>query len=103
FVDGFAVGANEQTGRNSGGSHARQAVAEAPFIAQDVESSLGGNLLPSLRNEHHLMWTEPLGDGEHFVGARHLQIEPGGDRCGETLDIVVLNVASVFAKVRGDA
>ena len=40
---------------------------------------------------------------EHLVGARHLEIEDGRHRCGESRDVVVLNVPAVLAQVRGDA
>jgi hypothetical protein len=49
-----------------------------------------------------LMRTQPLGDRQHLVGARHLEVEVRFHRCGETFHVVVLNVPAILAKMRGD-
>ena len=77
--------------------------ASPTVIVRDVEPALGRDLLAPLGDERHLVRANSLGDGEHFVGAGHLEIEDGRHRCGESLDVVVLNVAAIFAQVRGDA
>ena len=59
--------------------------------------------LPALRNEGDFERPEPLGDGEHLVGARHLEIEDSRNRGCELLDVGVLNVPPILAQVRRDS
>src|SRR4051794_21732421 len=61
-LDGCAVCVDEETRRNAGGFHAGDARANALRIGLQVEAALGGDLLPALGNEHHLVGSEPFGD-----------------------------------------
>ena len=67
-----------------------------------IEATFGGDLLAPLGNERHLMWAQSYGDGEHFVGAGHLEVEHRCNRSCEPLDVHVLDVSPILAQVRGD-
>jgi hypothetical protein len=49
------------------------------------------------------MRAETFREGNHGVGASHLEVEPDGDGLSEQLDVAVDDVATVFAEVDGDA
>ena len=102
-VDDLEGGTNEQAD-----SRARRVQAGDPFsqpvaFTKDVQPTLRGDLLAALRNEGDLVGPNLLGDRDHFVGARHLEIEDGRHRCGEAAYVVVLNVPTILSKVRRDA
>ena len=74
-----------------------------PWSCDDVEPSLGGDLLAPLRHQRDLVRPQTQGDVEHLGGAGHLEIEDGFHRCGESGDVVVLYMPAILAQVGGDA
>lgn len=46
---------------------------------------------------------EALGDGQHLVGAGHLEVERSPNRGFEAGYIVILYVTTILAQVRGDS
>ena len=70
---------------------------------RDVEPAFRGDLLAPFGDERDLMRAKPLGDGEHLRGARHLEVEDRRDRCGDRVDVGVLDVAAILAQMRRDA
>ncbi len=97
------VGIDEEAGADAGGVKSRDAGGHSLRVAEDVQSALGGDLGSLFRNETDLMRHQRDRDVDHLLGERHFQIEDGANRPGESLDVVVLDVAAVFAQVRGDA
>ena len=49
------------------------------------------------------MRAQALGQREHLGGAGHLEVEHRGHRGGDGVDVGVLDVPAVLAKMRGDA
>jgi len=93
---------DEETRANPRRIETRNAIGEATLVARNVEASLGGDLLTTLGHQRDLMRPKTLGNAEHLVRAGHLEIQHCLHRCGETLDVVVLNVTAVFAQMCGD-
>lgn len=76
---------------------------ESRLRSGDIESALGGHLLPPLRNEHRRVGADLAGDPDHLLGRRHLQIEPPSDRLTKAAHIEVLDVTTVLAQVNRDS
>jgi len=102
-VDRMKVGTNEKTRPQPQRVEPSETVGDTAVVVRDVEPALGCDLFAPLWDERHLVRANSLGDREHFVGTGHLEVEDGRHGCGESLDVVVLNVAAIFAEVRGDA
>jgi hypothetical protein len=70
---------------------------------REIQPAFSGDLLATLWNKRDLVGSETFGDAQHLVGAGHLEVQHGHDGCGETFDVVVLNVTPVLAQVSRDA
>ncbi len=129
-IDLLAVGVDEQCDANAGVAQPRDERLEPCGIACDVEATLGGELLAALRNEAAIVRQLLQRDTEHLVGDRHLHIDGAAQRfhlAGDLLahgvtpalvrlldglvvfqrpdqsfDIVVGDMATVLAQMRGD-
>ncbi len=64
---------------------------------------LGGALLTSFGDDACCVRTQGRGDGHHLLGRRHFKIERPLRPCPEPCDIVVADVATILAQMRGDA
>ena len=74
----------------------RHAVA----LPGDIEPSFSRDLLALFRNQRHLRGFQPERDVDHLVRACAFEIEIGSDRRRERVDVCILNVPSVFSKMR---
>ena len=94
---------NEERCADPHGAHSIKPGLEGRDVARDVEPTLGRDFLSPLRDEGNLERPVTFGDEEHLRGVRHLQIEHGFHGRHQTLDVVVLDVAPVFAQMGGNA
>ena len=78
------------------------AALDATGGARDVEAALGCHLLTSFRHKCDLVRPQAFGDRKHCVGARQLEVQGHVELFAQTFDIVVLNVPTVLAQMRGD-
>ena len=76
---------------------------ELLVLAGDIEAAFGGALLAPLGHEADGVRPGLERDRHHLVGRRHLEIERLGDLGLEPRDVVIADVAAVFAQMRGDA
>ena len=76
---------------------------EVSALAAHVETAFGRHLFTSFRHQGDHIGLHPKRDRNHFIGGSHLKIQPGSHRLTQQIHIPVLNVATVFAKVNGDA
>jgi hypothetical protein len=102
-ADGVGIGIDEEAAPDAGGVEARNRIADALLRGGNVETALSRDLLPSLGDERDLMRADAQSEGDHLVGAGHLEVQHRPDRPGESLDVVVLDVPAIFAQVRGDS
>jgi hypothetical protein len=98
-----AIGGDEQTGTDARAFQTLDSVAEGARLPGHVETALGRHLLAPLGNERHLKGLKRRRNPEHLLGERHLEIENGADRAREPAHVVILDVSSIFAQVRGDS
>lgn len=101
--DGLAIRGDEQTGTDARAFQTADSALKRARVPGDVEPSLGGDLLAPLGNERHLEGLKRHRDAEHLLGERHLEIEDRADRAREAVYVVILNVSSILAQVRGDS
>ena len=78
-------------------------IADSRRIGEQIESSLGGNLLATLGDESGLLRFETARESDDLVGGGELKIEVGRNRFLQPLDVAVLHVATVLTKMGGDA
>jgi len=97
------VRVDEEAGADAGSAQARDTTGKPFHVLRYVQSALGRDFLPTFGNEAHLVRRQPLGDREHLVRERHLEVEHRANRFRESIDVVVLDVAPIFAQMRGDA
>ena len=71
--------------------------------ADRIQPTLGRQFFALLRDNTGGVRTMPQGNLQHFLGRRHLQIERQIDLIRKAFDILVGDVATVLAKMRGDA
>src|SRR5688500_2551399 len=69
----------------------------------DVEPPFGRALLALLRHDASRVRPDAQGDPDRLAGGRHLEVERGDDLVLKTDDIVVADMATVLAQMRGDA
>jgi hypothetical protein len=77
--------------------------AQSLWIARDIETPFGRDLLASFRNERHLVRPESGGDRDHLARAGHLEVQHRPNCCRQALHVVILDVTAILAQVRGDA
>ena len=71
-------------------------------VRHDVESALGRELLLALGNERDLIRTNARGNPRHVWRRRHLDVQLRRDHLPQHLDIAVVDVPSIAAKMHGD-
>src|SRR2546423_6774570 len=102
-ADGALVGVDEEARTYSGGIEARNTGCGTSHVVRQIKAALGGDLLAFLGHERRLMRFELHGEAQHLLGARHLEVQHRAHFACETPDVVVLDVAAIFAKMRGDS
>src|SRR6185437_4294015 len=102
-VDGAGIGINEEGDADVGVLEAADGTRQTAVARLDREPPFGGDFLPALRHQRGLVGAEPGGDPDDLGTRGQLEIEGQAGAGGERLDVRVLNVAAVFAKVDGNA
>lgn len=72
-------------------------------LAGDVESAFGGDFLPTFGHEHGKLRLDVAGKCDHRRGGGDFEIEFDMNEFSEAAHVGVLNVASIFAEVDGNA
>ena len=101
-LDLLDVGVDEGADQDLRGDELLHDGPDADEIAGDIESTLGRDFLPVLRNEANFLGLVLERLLEHRRGGRHLEVERKGDRARDGLDVGFLNVAAVLAEMDGD-
>ena len=73
------------------------------MLARRVDAAFSGALLALFRHDAGGMRPGLERDLQHLIGRRHFQVQRNGQRLGEPRNIVIGNMAPVFAQMRGDA
>ena len=73
------------------------------MLAGGIESALGSALLAPLRDDAGSVRLMAKRDRKHLLGRRHLEIQRQGDLGHQPVDVVIGDVAAVFAEVGGDS
>ena len=97
------IGIDKGTHRNSDCGELLDHAAESIFLASDIESAFGRNLLSALRNEHGGLGHDGEGDPHHLICGRHLKVQGYAHGLAESPHIGVLNMASILTQVHGDS
>src|SRR5579872_141969 len=72
-------------------------------MTDNIEAALGGALGALLRDQAGGMRLRPYGDRNHFVGCRHFEIKRLVDFRLQTRDVVITDMAAIFAQMRGNS
>jgi hypothetical protein len=59
--------------------------------------------VPAFGHEHRHLRLDAARDADHLVGRRHFQVQLDMRELAQAPDVLVLDVAPVFAQVHGDA
>jgi hypothetical protein len=97
------IGVDEEARPNAFALEPLNGALDRAAAGGKIEATLGRELSATLGNEGHLVGTQARSDGEHFIGARHLEVEHRTDRRPDPLDISIVDVPPVLAEVGGDA
>ena len=68
----------------------------------NIESTFGRDLQPAFGDQRHHVWLNSRRNLDHLIRCGHLQVKPDLAHGLHSLDIVVLNMAAIFAQVHGD-
>ncbi len=96
------IGIDEQRHFAAHRSQASHRVADALFLAGDVEAALGGQFLAALGDQAAMRRPDLLGEGEHFLGDPHLEVHPRLQHFLEHPHVAFLDMPAVLAQVHGD-
>ncbi len=78
-------------------------ISEMIVLPRGVEPAFGGALLALFGDDAGGVRLMAKRDGEHLLGRRHFEVQRQVDLGHQPVDVIVGDVAAVFAKVRGDA
>jgi hypothetical protein len=101
--DLVGFGVDEQADGNARVLKLADDFGHAAGLSGDVESAFGGDFFAFFGDEGDVVGLDAEGDRDHFVGGGHFQIQVVTDGLAQDLDVAVLDVATVFAQVDGDA
>ena len=59
--------------------------------------------MPAFRHQHGHLRLDLAGDADHLVGGRHFQVELDVGQFAQAPHVVILNVATIFAQMHGNA
>lgn len=75
-------------------------MSDSRLFTEHIEPTFGSYLFTLLRNQRYLLRLRAERDGNHLVGACCLEIEIGRNGFRKRIDVRVLYMAAVFAKMR---
>ena len=96
------VGTDKQRHADAGGVQFAGKTGDFLELRQYVQTAFGSNFFALLRYDAHVIRPYRQCVGQHFFGHRHFQIDAGFDRAADGGDVVVFNVAAVFAQMQGN-
>ena len=102
FELAFIWGDEEGDVRAIGGEGA-DGGAQGVELAGGIEAAFGGEFLAALGYEANFVRVDFEGDFDDVGVVRHFEVHAGGEGFPEGIDVVILNMAAVFAEVDGDA
>jgi hypothetical protein len=76
--------------------------AEGVDLGGGIETAFGGDFRTVFGNEADLGWFQAKGKIEHGGGGGHFEVELFAAFAAESENVIVLDVATIFAKVDGD-
>jgi len=101
--DLLEVGRDEEAHLDAGAFETVGATAEWFELAGCVEAAFCGHFLASFGDEADNVWFHEKRDLNDFGRIAHLEVKPGFNDVAQFPNVAVLNVAAVFAEMRGDA
>src|SRR5919202_479660 len=102
-LDLARLGVYEEADEEAVVAQAVDRAADRVEAGDGVQAALGRDLVGALGDERDGVGARVACDGDHLLGGGHLDVEVGGDRAPERVDVLVLYVAAVAAQVDGDA
>ena len=96
------VGVDEEGDADAGSSELVCVVGNFLLQGDDVEAAFGGDFLPFFGDDAHVLRAHAQGVFEHFFGECHFEVDVGAHGAGDGGDVVVADVAAVFAQVEGN-
>ncbi len=103
LVDHGDVRVDEERHMDPGRVESPERCPKVRVATPQVEAALGRHFLATLRDDRDLIRAEPTGEVDDVLTGRQLEIADGRHGRRDPLDIVVLNVPSIFAEVDRDA
>jgi hypothetical protein len=101
-IDLAEVGIEEKADKNISLIEFLNHGAERVNFGDGVEASFGGNFGTVFGDEANLCRSEAEGEVEHGGGGGHFEVELFAAFLAEAKDVVVLDVATIFAEVDSD-
>lgn len=102
-VDLVVIGVDEESDFDAGVMAGGDGVLDAGAMGDDVESSLGGQFLATFGHEGDLIGSGLDCEGEDGGFGGEFEVEANLDGFSEEAEVTILNVATVFAEMNGDA
>lgn len=102
-LHGIDVRINEKACTNACVNQPLHRIMKSVPASNNAQAALRRDLLTTLGNQRHLGRPHPQGNGKHFVGVGHFQIQQGSHLCSKTIHIPVLDVPPVFSKMSRDS
>jgi hypothetical protein len=72
------------------------------FFARDFQPAFGGPLFALFGHDANCVWLVAQCDCLHFIGGCHFEIQRNGQDLLQAFDVSIGNVATIFAKMRGN-
>ena len=91
------IGDDEQLNTHTGIREQHAGAFDALEVPEHIESTFGGELEASFRNQAGMLRSYALRNLQHLPGGRHFQIHRNVQFPAQHFDIFVLNVPAVFA------
>ncbi len=101
-IDLAGVGIEEKADKNIGLMEFLNHGAKRVDFGDGVEASFGGNFGTVFGHEANFCGLEAEGEVEHGGGGGHFEVELFAAFAAESENVVVLDMATIFAKVDGD-
>ena len=96
------IGVDEKAGRDAGVDQGGDIAGQFGLAAGHAQAPFGGQFLALFRYEADHVGAAFEGDGAHFVGGGHFQVQAGLDCLAQDMDVAVADVPPVFAQMDDD-